>query len=139
MTSQSNALEAIKRPVRVRIVRSVHQDHAPRVVVIVDPNNTGPAVDAIRKQVLQLKRNGAGSYLLIDTAMNVYVLSELRSITPAWVREHFAWLVAFYAPRRRDGSKKNADGTPFLTATHAGITEDVLEHIAGLSGVKVWP
>lgn len=130
-----NALEATGRPTRVRLVRSVHQEHAPRVLVTVNPEATSLAVTIIRDEVIRLKRTGAGCYLFIDSENNAYVLSELRSVTATWLRERFGWLVACYAPRRRDGSKRNPDGTPYLTATVAGITEDVTEHLADLARV----
>lgn len=128
----SDALEATAPRRRIRHVRSVHTEHAPAPVTVLDPEHLEPAIAAIRARVIRLKRSGAGSYLFIDDTMQAFVISELQSIATTWVREHFGWLVAFYAPRRRDGALVNPDGTPYLTATVGGVTEDVREHLIDL-------
>jgi hypothetical protein len=107
---------------------------------LIDPANIKTGVLVIRDEVRRIQRLGAGSYLFIADATpgamhEVFILSELRSITPHWLRDHFRWLVAFYSPRRKDGSKRNPDGTPYLTATEAGLTEDITEHLADLRRV----
>lgn len=126
------ALEATGRAPRVRLAGAVHQDHEPRPLVALDPEHLAPAVQAIREEVRRLQRLGAGSYLYVDMDNQVYVVSELRSVAALWVKQHFGWLVAFYAPRRKDGSKRNPDGTPFLAATIEGITEDLQQHLDDL-------
>jgi hypothetical protein len=108
----------------------VHQDHTPTPLVVINPKDLAPAVLVVRAEILRMQRKGAGSYVFIDNAMNAYVVSELRSVAAAWVRDRFTWLVAFYAPRRRDGSKRNPDKTPFMAATVSGLTEDFQQHLA---------
>lgn len=132
MNADDDALESTGHATRVRS-GGIHKDHAPQVLLMLDPRHLRVAALAIEAEVRRHQRVGAGSYLYVDTEHRVYVVSELRSVAALWVKERFGWLVALYAPRRKDGRKRNDDGTPFLAATEAGITEDLEQHLSDLS------
>ena len=127
-----DALEATAVRRRVR-AGSVRQEHSPFPFVIVDPCDVVQAARRLRTEILRLQRTGAGAYVFIDREMNCYVVSELRSVAATWVKVHFGWLVGFYTGKRLNGEKRNPDGTPYLTATVAGLTEDVTEHLKDLA------
>jgi hypothetical protein len=129
--TDDHALEAKERRRRIRSGAAVHQDHEPTPLVVLDPCTPIGAVLEIRAEVMRLQRTGAGSYLFIDPAMHVFVVSELRSVAAVWVKQHFGWLVAFYAPRTKSGEKR-INGVPFMAATVDGITEDVEQHLLDL-------
>lgn len=123
-----SALESLPKP---RSIRStpIHKDHAPAVVCIVDPSGIEAAATVIATRVRRTKRtHGVGSYLFIDDTMAAYVLAETQSITHTWLREpaRLRHLVACYAPLAGQG----------LTATLAGITEDVACHLADLERTR---
>ncbi len=118
-----------------------HQNHAPEPLTLLNPKRIDMTVHAIRHAVQANRHAGGASYLFIadadaDGLHRVFVISELRSVAKEWVREKFRWLVAFYAPRRGDGSNRNDDGTPFLQASIKGVTEDVLAHLADLARAR---
>jgi len=97
---------------------------------------------AIRQAVKANQHACAGSYLFIadadpDTERHpVYVVSELRSVAQEWIKTRFRWLVAFYAPARSNGKVRNDDGSTYLQASVAGITEDVTAHLVDLARPK---
>lgn len=129
---ECDALEAPARRTRLHVAGAVHQEHEPRPLVVLNPDYLRPAVLAIKDEIKRLQRCGAGSYLYVDEQYQVFIVSELRSVAGLWVKRHFGWLVAFYAPRTKKGSKK-FNGEVFLQATEQGITEDLEAHLADLS------
>lgn len=123
-----SALESLPKPRSIRRA-PVHKDHAPVVVCTVDAQCVERAAAAIAARVRSNKRaHGVGSYLFIDDTMAAYVLAETQSITAAWLREpaRLRTLVACYAPRAGQG----------LSATMAGISEDVACHLADLERTR---
>lgn len=128
----TNALEAVCEPRKVRAARVTHhQDNAPLPLVVLNPLDPLDVVLAIRAEVKRIRRCGAGSYVFISPAMDVFVVSELRSVAGTWVKTHFGWLVAFYAPKTKAGDKY-FNGLPFMAATVNGIAEDVECHLCDL-------
>ena len=130
----TDALEAKKPRRRIR-AGGVHQEHAPTVLAVLDPKSLIDAVLQVQSEVRRLQRTGAGSYLFVDPDLRVFVVSELRSVAAVWVKSHFGWLVAFYAPKTKAGAK-SINGVPFLTATVDGITEDLEQHLLDLQRIR---
>lgn len=125
------ALEANEPHGRVRRVRSVHQDHTPDHVVVLDPSSVEPAVEVIRCRLRQVQKLGGGAYLFIDHELRAFVLTDLQSITALWVRDHLDWLVGFYASKRAKGVGRG--NSPYLAATQGGLVEDVQQHLHDLA------
>ena len=122
------ALESKKSRRRVWRSGAVHKDLEPTPLVRVNPEEPIDAVLVIRDEIRRLQRTGVGSYLFIDPELQAYVVSEVRSVAAAWLKQHFDWLVAFYAPRTKQGSK-TVNGVPFMAATVEGLVEDIEQHL----------
>lgn len=120
------ALEASAPRGKVRRVRSVHQEHTPEHVVVIEPDEVGSAAEVIRCRIRRAQHAGGGAYLFIDEELRAYVLTDLQSIAATWLREHFDWLVGYYA------SKQGKGPNPYLEATQQGLIEDVGQHLADL-------
>ncbi len=126
------ALESKDRRRRVRPDHAIHKDHAPVPLLVINPADVLAGAKVIRREVVRLQRTGAGSFVFIAPNLEAFVVSDLRSVAQAWVRERFGWLVALYSPRRSNGETRWTDGSPILAATVAGIAEDIGEHLRGL-------
>lgn len=123
----NNALDCSTKTAKVprRAMRPHHKIEAPKPLCVVGPD----AAEIIVAKVKAIHRaDGVGSYVFIDPAMNVYVISELKPMANAWVADRFKWLVGAYSTIR---------GKPIagLTATVNGVSEDIAEHLADLGRV----
>lgn len=108
---------------RGRTFRPHRNSTAPRALCVVDPTNPDAAAALIYSRVKVLRRaEGAGSYLFIDPAMNVYVLNEQSAHAADWAVSHWAWFVGAYKTVHREVIEG-------LTATLPGICEDVRDHL----------
>lgn len=127
----SDRVEKTEPARKGRVVRAYRKDHEPHAITMIDPDNLAPTIRAIQGRMRQHQRAGGfTSYLFIDDQLRVYVMSESQSVVASWLRDHFDWLVSVYASRRPDGRTTNPDGTPFNTATEAGLADDIGEHLA---------
>lgn len=116
----SNRTATLKR----RTLRPHHNESMPRPLCVVDPTHPDAAAALIYGRVKALRRaEGAGSFLFIDQAMNVYVINEQSATADEWAVKHWPWFVGAYKPTRG----KPIEG---LTATLPGICEDVRDHLA---------
>lgn len=105
-----------------------HQVFAPRILAVVDPAAPAAAARRILHTVKEIHRSGGcGSYVYVDRDLQVFVISEERSVAQEWIKAHFDWLVGFYVTGRTRGP-----AIPHLHATVDGITEDIVGHMADL-------
>lgn len=112
--------------------RSFRQCFTPTVLVTVDPNAPAIAARRIMARLMDINRgSGAGVYAFIDPDLQVFVVSEERSVAQEWVKRHFDWLVAFYTLKPARGPQ-----IPYLSASVEGIVEDIVDHLADLKRVK---
>ena len=120
-------LDSQKRRVSIQQIKPAHREYAPRVVVIVDPDDPRPAAHVIHERVCAIAhRDGAGAYVFISPTLQAYVLAEDKTSVATWLRENFVWLVGFYSRAKRPG-------IPHLTPTTEGIAEDIGEHLQQLA------
>ena len=112
-----------------REVSAHRKDVPPKPVVIVDPADLAPAVEAIITRIKAVHRmHRSTSLLFIDDRCRAYVVSDIQSIAQVWIRERLPWLVANYALVVPDGRIRKAV-FPVDADEMAG---DIAEHLADL-------
>ncbi len=120
----STKTDTLKR----RAMHAHHKQEAPKPLCVVDPHSPGTAAKLIVGKIKATRRaEGAGSYLYIDTDMNVYVISEQKPASLEWVKTHFTWLVGRYLPLRGEG----------LGLSSELLSEDIGEHLTDLARLSV--
>lgn len=128
---QKSSVDAFTEPrtVKGRTANiAFHQFRQPVSFLTLDPANLEPDIVAIVARVACIERaRSCGAYLFIDPDLRAFVITEEKPMAREWLRTHFPWLVALYAP-------KSTKGVPALAPTLQGVTEDVKEHLADLAG-----
>lgn len=80
----------------------------------------------VAARIVDTKRaRSCGAFLLIDPGLQVYVISEERSVAEPWVLAHFGWLVGKYCP-------EHVYRFDCVETTLAGLVEDVHWHLLDL-------
>lgn len=101
------------------------QTHEPAPLCKLDPAHVREAARSVRNAVKQVDRSrNCGVYVFVSPAMQVFAISEERSVAQAWIRERFAWLVGFYVTKRTQNPR-----IPWLRPTLDGIDEDLRDHM----------
>lgn len=125
-----NALEASTRTGKVRKPHEAfHQSHAPEPICQINPEDISEAVGILYQRIKAIRRNeGAGTYLYITANFQAFAVSETRPCATDWVKTRFKELVGYYNYVRRHN-------LPILKPTHAGLAEDIEDHIRELRGI----
>lgn len=96
------ALESAPPAGRVRAVGShaYRKNVAPSEVANLDPADTGPALDAIRRRIARCIRAGMKAYVFIDEGLRVFVLPETHIACSQWCEDRPASFVGVYGNSR---------------------------------------
>lgn len=111
--------------------RPMRQAHTPEPFMQINPSRVAHDAAFVRAEVMASHRRwGAGAYLFVSPSLQVFVISELRSVAMPWLAEHTGWLVGFYVPCRPEGRRK------YVPVPLAVITDDLEQHLADLLRLK---
>lgn len=116
---------SVEAPAKPRTIRQrpKHQEHRPEPVAVLDPRNQNPTIAAVLDRIRRHhKARQSGSYVFIDQALNVYVISEEQSVALCWVKERLHDLVGLYRLLARANE-------PWLQPTTEGLAEDFTGHL----------
>jgi hypothetical protein len=123
----------VEAPQQSRTIRrsAMRQVHQPVAIAVLDPQGMAPVIAAVIDQVRRIhKDRWCGSFVFIDTALNVYVIAEERTVALDWVRTRFRDLVGKYQT-----SARGNDAEPWLSPTPDGLAEDFTDHLRQLGVV----
>lgn len=117
---------SVDAPIKPGTIRrnAMRQSWTPVALATLNPEAPDEVIELALNRIRATQAaRGCGCYLFIDEALRVYVIPEEKPAALEWVKTRFRALVGFYAVRARGRE-------PWLCATHEGLREDALDHLA---------
>lgn len=109
--------------------RVMHQECEPTPMCVLDRDEVATTAAAVIGAIRRIERaRSCGAYLFVSPDMRVYVVSEERSCSQRFYREHLTWCVGYY----RDRPVKGAKVAPFPLDLD-DLIADLTDHLKDLA------